>query len=147
MVFTNGCFDILHRGHLECLRQAKALGDVLVVGINTDASVRRLKGKGRPYVGEKDRAALVSGLECVDYACTFAEDTPLEIIMELRPDVLVKGGDYSHSEVVGADEVAAWGGEVHLVELVPGISTSDILRRIRDGEVRNPTGDGTGKGP
>jgi rfaE bifunctional protein nucleotidyltransferase chain/domain len=147
VVFTNGCFDLLHRGHLECLKSAKSLGNLLVVGVNSDASVRRLKGEGRPYVKEQDRAALVSGLECVDYTCTFSEDTPLELIMELRPDVLVKGGDYKLSEVVGAKEVIAWGGEVRLVEYLAGVSTSEIVRRIRGGQARAEGGDDRGKEP
>ncbi len=146
IVFTNGCFDILHRGHLECLRQAKELGDTLVVGVNTDASVRRLKGEGRPYVGEEDRVALLSALEPVDYVCKFHEDTPLELIRELRPDVLIKGEDYKASEVVGATEVRSWGGEVRLIRLVPGISTTEIVRRIASAGGPSPE-EGGGKGP
>lgn len=146
IVFTNGCFDILHRGHLECLRQAKKLGDALVVGVNTDASVRRLKGEGRPYVGEEDRVALLLGLEPVDYVCKFHEDTPLELIRELRPDILVKGEDYRASEVVGATDVRSWGGEVRLIRLVPGVSTTEIVRRIASAQGPPPKEDG-GKGP
>ncbi len=147
IVFTNGCFDILHRGHLECLRRAGELGDLLVVGVNTDDSVRRLKGPRRPYVGEADRAALVAALECVDFACKFDEDTPLELIRELRPDVLVKGKDYDISEVVGAEDVRSWGGEVHLIDLVGGLSTSDIIRRIAGAGGGGSTKRGAGKGP
>jgi len=130
VVFTNGCFDILHRGHVACLEQAKRFGDVLVVGLNSDESVRRLKGPGRPFLGQEDRAAVLSALCCVDYVCIFERDTPLDLIVELRPDVLVKGADYRESEVVGAKEVSSWGGEVRLVELVPGVSTSEIAKRI-----------------
>lgn len=130
VVFTNGCFDILHRGHIQCLRQARALGDLLVVGLNSDESVARLKGPGRPVQGQDDRAAVLSALGAVDYVSIFDEDTPLELIVALRPDVLVKGGDYKDAEVVGAGEVRSWGGEVALIELVPGASTSGLLARI-----------------
>jgi rfaE bifunctional protein nucleotidyltransferase chain/domain len=130
VVFTNGCFDILHRGHIECLRQARALGDLLVVGLNSDASVTRLKGAGRPILAQDDRAAVLSALESVSYVCIFNEDTPLELILALKPHVLVKGGDYKASEVVGAAEVESWGGQVALIELVPGASTSGLLARI-----------------
>lgn len=130
IVFTNGCFDILHRGHAECMRLAKEMGDVLVVGVNTDDSVRRLKGPGRPFFNENDRSGLVAALKPVDFVCMFDEDTPLELIRELRPQVLVKGNDYRIEEVVGAKEVRAWGGEVRLVELVPSLSTTELVRRI-----------------
>jgi D-beta-D-heptose 7-phosphate kinase/D-beta-D-heptose 1-phosphate adenosyltransferase len=130
VVFTNGCFDILHRGHVECLRQAKALGDLLIVGLNSDDSVARLKGAGRPVMGQEDRAAVLCALADVDYVCIFNEDTPLELIKALRPDVLVKGGDYKPSEVVGAKEVESWGGRVALIDLVPGSSTTGLLDRI-----------------
>lgn len=130
VVFTNGCFDILHRGHVECLRQAKDMGDLLVVGLNSDDSVARLKGANRPVMGEGDRAAVLAALESVDYVCIFNEDTPLELIKALRPDVLVKGGDYKLSEVVGAREVESWGGRIALIELVAGASTTELLSRI-----------------
>ena len=130
VVFTNGCFDILHRGHVECLRQARALGDLLVVGLNSDDSVTRLKGAGRPVLGQDDRAAVLSALESVDYVYIFNEDTPLELILVLKPHVLVKGGDYKSSEVVGAKEVESWGGQVALIELVPGASTTELISRI-----------------
>lgn len=133
VVFTNGCFDLLHRGHVEYLKEARGFGDVLVVGLNSDGSVERLKGAGRPYVTEEDRGALLAALECVDYVCAFDEDTPLELIMELRPQVLVKGRDYELSAVVGAKEVKGWGGEVHLVDLVPDRSTTDLAERIARG--------------
>jgi rfaE bifunctional protein nucleotidyltransferase chain/domain len=130
IVFTNGCFDILHRGHVECLKQARALGDLLVVGLNSDDSVARLKGAGRPVLGQDDRAAVLSALESVDYVCIFNEDTPLELILALTPDVLVKGGDYKPSEVVGAKEVESWGGQLAIIELVPGASTTELISRI-----------------
>jgi len=141
IVFTNGCFDILHRGHAECLKRAKSFGDVLVVGVNSDESVRRLKGPGRPFFSQSDRASLLAELSSVDYVCIFEEDTPLDLIVELEPDVLVKGADYALSQVVGAREVKSWGGEVRLVELVPGLSTSDLIRRI----VGAPSDAGSGK--
>jgi D-beta-D-heptose 7-phosphate kinase/D-beta-D-heptose 1-phosphate adenosyltransferase len=130
VVFTNGCFDLLHRGHVEYLKEARKLGDVLVVGLNSDSSVRRLKGKGRPYVAEEDRGAILAALNSVDYVCVFDEDTPLELIKELKPSVLVKGRDYELSAVVGAKEVEGWGGEVRLVDLVPGRSTTDLAERV-----------------
>lgn len=135
LVFTNGVFDLLHRGHLDYLEEARKLGDRLVVGINSDASTRRLnKGPDRPLVGEEDRAALVAGLRCVDAVCLFDEDTPLELIVALRPDVLVKGGDYTPDQVVGRAEVEADGGSLVLVPLVEGSSTTALLRRIRGAE-------------
>ena len=130
VVFTNGCFDLLHRGHVEYLKEAREFGDLLIVGLNSDGSVRRLKGKGRPYVPEEDRAAVLSALECVDYVCVFDEDTPLRLIQELRPAVLVKGKDYEPADVVGAEEVKGWGGEVRLVDLVPHRSTTEMAERI-----------------
>ena len=129
LVFTNGCFDLLHRGHVEYLYAARALGDALVVGVNTDASVRRLKGAGRPVVSEDDRAFVLAGLGCVDAVTLFDEDTPRDLIAALLPDVLVKGGDYSPETVVGRAEVEAAGGRVAIVPLVPGRSTTAILQR------------------
>ena len=131
LVFTNGCFDILHRGHVECLAAARALGDMLVVGINTDASVARLKGPHRPYVPLEDRAALLAALTSVDVITPFDSDTPRALIAALLPDVLVKGGDYALEEMVGREEVRAAGGEVVLVPYLPGWSTTDLVRRIR----------------
>lgn len=132
LVFTNGCFDVLHRGHVSYLATARALGDALVVGVNTDASVRRLdKGSDRPLVGERDRAFVLAALECVDAVCLFDEDTPRSLISAILPDVLVKGGDYTMDNVVGREEVVAAGGEVVLVPLVEGYSTTDLLTRIR----------------
>jgi rfaE bifunctional protein nucleotidyltransferase chain/domain len=131
LVFTNGVFDILHRGHVEYLDAARRLGDRLVVALNTDASVRRLKGEGRPVVGEADRAAVIAGLESVDAVTLFDEDTPHELIAALLPDVLVKGGDYSIDQVVGREEVEAAGGRVVLIPFLDGRSTSDLIRRAR----------------
>lgn len=131
LVFTNGVFDLMHAGHLDSLETARSYGDALVVGINTDASTRRLKGPTRPYMPEADRARLVAGLRCVDAVTLFDEDTPAALIEELLPDVLVKGADYRNREVVGADAVRAAGGEVRLVELVEGRSTSELAARIR----------------
>lgn len=132
LVFTNGCFDLLHRGHVECLERARALGDALLVAINTDASVRRLdKGPERPLMPAEDRAIVLAALECVDWVTSFHEDTPEALIAELRPDVLVKGGDYTEDEVAGAAAVRGGGGRVVIVPIVAGRSTSSLLRRIR----------------
>ena len=137
VVFTNGCFDVLHVGHLRYLRQARAEGDVLVVGINTDAGVRRLKGPARPFVPEDERAELLAGLECVDYVTLFDEPTPVETIAALRPHVHVKGGDYSPEQLPEAEIVRSYGGEVRIMPLVPGRSTTDLVRRIEEG-LSNP---------
>lgn len=131
VVFTNGCFDIVHRGHVEYLRKAKALGDVLVVGINTDSSVRRIKGPGRPVVDEDDRAYVLAALSPVDFVCLFGEDTPYELIRVLVPDVLVKGADWPIEKVVGKEIVEAAGGSVQTIEFLPNRSTTGILERIR----------------
>jgi rfaE bifunctional protein nucleotidyltransferase chain/domain len=131
LVFTNGCFDVLHRGHVEYLQRARALGDGLVVGVNTDESVGKLKGKGRPVVPQDDRVWVLAGLESVDAVTLFHEDTPRELIGALLPDVLVKGGDYEVDEVVGREEVEEAGGEVKLIPFIPGRSTTDLLQRMR----------------
>ena len=131
LVFTNGCFDVLHRGHVEYLFAARALGDALVIGLNTDASVRRLKGEGRPLNRELDRAFVLAGLGCVDAVTLFGEDTPARLIGELLPDVLVKGGDYRPEQVVGREAVEEAGGRVVIVPLVQGLSTTAILERLR----------------
>ena len=133
IVFTNGCFDLLHVGHMYLMQEAKKLGDVLVVGLNSDSSVRRLKGEGRPIVNEHDRAEAIAALECVDYLVVFDEPDPMELIRGIRPDVLVKGGDYTESEVVGADFLRGYGGEVALIPLREGISTSRLVEAIRSG--------------
>jgi D-beta-D-heptose 7-phosphate kinase / D-beta-D-heptose 1-phosphate adenosyltransferase len=130
IVFTNGCFDLLHPGHIYMLSQARSLGEVLVVGINSDASVKRLKGVRRPILSETERVLLLSALEVVDYVTIFSEDTPLEIIRLLRPQVLVKGGDWSAEAVVGREIVEAAGGRVVLIPYQAGFSTSDIIDRI-----------------
>ena len=131
LVFTNGCFDLLHPGHVHCLGRARELGDVLLVAVNSDASVRRLgKEPGRPLVGERGRAGTVAALECVDLVTVFDEDTPRELVAALQPDVLVKGGDYAGDEVAGAGTVRARGGEVVIVPLLPGHSTSRLVAGI-----------------
>ena len=131
IVFANGCFDVLHAGHVALLQAARAFGDVLVVGLNTDESVRRLKGPTRPVSGLDDRVAVISALAAVDVVCAFDEDTPLELILALRPDVLVKGGDYAPEDVVGGAEAAAWGGRVEIVPLLSGRSTTRLLQGSR----------------
>ena len=131
LVFTNGCFDLVHRGHVEYLAAARALGDMLVVGLNTDDSVARLKGPHRPYVPLEDRAAVLAALASVDVITPFGSDTPRALIAALLPDVLVKGGDYIPEEMVGGDEVRAAGGEVVAVSYLPGRSTTELVRRIR----------------
>ena len=133
LVFTNGCFDLLHRGHVAYLNEAAALGDRLLVGLNDDDSVRRLKGAGRPVLPAEDRAYLLASLRAVDHVTVFGEDTPAALIEALRPDVLVKGADYALDEVVGREAVEAAGGRVVLLELEEGRSTSALLRRIREG--------------
>lgn len=134
VVFTNGCFDVIHRGHVEYLYEARALGDRLVVAVNSDESVHRLKGDGRPLVKEQDRAALIGALGCVDAVTIFGEDTPQRLIAALVPDVLVKGGDYAADDVVGADEVRAAGGEVVIVPYRDGYSSTALIQRIREAD-------------
>jgi rfaE bifunctional protein nucleotidyltransferase chain/domain len=129
-VFTNGCFDILHRGHVEILKKAGALGDLLVVAMNSDASVRRLKGERRPIVRQEDRAAVLAALASVDYVTIFEEDTPEVVIAGLKPDILVKGSDYAPGEVVGRVEVEDAGGRVVIVPLHGDLSTERMLREI-----------------
>lgn len=131
IVFTNGCFDLIHAGHVQYLEDARALGDVLIVGINSDASVRRLKGTQRPIITQKDRMITLAALESVSYVCLFEEDTPLNLIHIIRPSILVKGGDWSADQIVGADFVLANGGKVHSLTFVDGISTTDIIKRIK----------------
>jgi rfaE bifunctional protein nucleotidyltransferase chain/domain len=130
VVFTNGVFDLLHRGHVDLLTAARSHGDALIVGINTDASVKRLKGPTRPIRNAKDRAYVLSGLEAVDLIVPFDEDTPLELVKALRPDVIVKGGDYTADSIVGAREVESWGGKVVVVPLTEGHSTTSIIERL-----------------
>ena len=134
VVFTNGVFDLLHRGHVEYLEEARALGDHLVVGVNADASVRRLKGPGRPMVPETERAALLEALACVDLAVIFSEDTPERLIREVGPQTLVKGGDWAVERIVGREWVEALGGRVLSIPLRQGYSTSRLIERIRAGK-------------
>jgi len=131
IVFTNGCFDILHRGHLDLLARAADLGNILVVGLNSDDSVRRLKGPERPVTSQQDRIFQVASLLCVDAVCLFDEDTPEQMIHEVRPDVLVKGGDYTIETIVGADFVQRLGGHVSVIPFVDGYSSSSIIQRIK----------------
>jgi D-glycero-beta-D-manno-heptose 1-phosphate adenylyltransferase len=133
IVFTNGCFDLLHPGHMGSLEQARALGDALIVGLNSDASVRALKGAGRPVLPERERAEILAALECVDAVIIFDEVTPREVIARLLPDVLVKGGDWPGNQIVGREEVEAAGGRVVSIPVVAGYSTTEILRKIREG--------------
>lgn len=135
IVFTNGCFDVLHRGHVELLRDARALGDVLVVGVNSDASVRRLKGADRPVNRAEDRAAVITALSCVDYVVVFEDDTPIQLITRLRPDVYVKGGDYRADLLPETPVVQQYGGRVQIIDYLPGRSTSAIIERVRAGTV------------
>lgn len=130
IIFTNGCFDIIHRGHIEYLKQAKLLGDALIVGLNSDASVKRLKGKQRPYQSEQDRAAILDAMEMVELIIIFNEDTPLNLICELKPDVLVKGGDYDRRSIVGAEEVENWGGRVIIIPFLKGFGTTRLVEKI-----------------
>ena len=129
-VFTNGTFDILHRGHVEYLARARRLGNVLAVGLNTDASIRRIKGPGRPINRARDRAAVLAALEAVDFVCFFADDTPRHIIARLKPDVLVKGADWKRQEIVGREIVEQHGGRVRRIPLTPGRSTSRLIDQI-----------------
>jgi D-beta-D-heptose 7-phosphate kinase/D-beta-D-heptose 1-phosphate adenosyltransferase len=128
VVFTNGCFDILHAGHVVLLEEARARGDALIVGLNTDESIRRLKGPTRPAQPLQDRARVLAALHAVDAVVPFAEDTPLNLVLALKPDVLVKGGDYQVSTIVGAKEVMGWGGEVAVISLLPDRSTTALLQ-------------------
>ncbi len=130
VVFTNGVFDLIHYGHAKLLGDCKKLGDILIVGLNSDSSVRRLKGEKRPVTPYKDRSKLLACLESVDYVVAFNEDTPLNLINKIKPDILVKGADYRKSEIIGAAEVESWGGSVKRVKLLPGRSTSDLIARI-----------------
>ena len=131
VVFTNGVFDLLHPGHVDVLRAARECGDALIVGINSDASVRRLKGPDRPVRGEAERAYVLASLRAVDAVTVFDEDTILQLVQALAPDVIVKGGDYSEATVVGATEVRARGGSVVIVPLTPGQSTTSIIEKLR----------------
>ncbi|MCX8043611.1 MAG: D-glycero-beta-D-manno-heptose 1-phosphate adenylyltransferase [Desulfobacterota bacterium] len=131
VVFTNGCFDLVHAGHVQLLEQARASGDLLVVALNSDASVRGLKGTERPIVPQEQRARVIAALESVDYVVIFEESDPLSIITELKPDVLVKGGDWTPDTIIGRDVVEQAGGRVFAIPLMDGVSTSDIIARIK----------------
>jgi rfaE bifunctional protein nucleotidyltransferase chain/domain len=132
VVFTNGVFDIIHPGHVDLLTAARERGDALVVGVNTDASVKRLKGEGRPIRNEAERAYVLSGMEAVDCVVLFEQDTPLDLVLALEPDVIAKGGDYTVDTIVGAKEVKQWGGEAIVVPLTPGQSTTSIVEKLRE---------------
>ncbi|MEO8624702.1 MAG: D-glycero-beta-D-manno-heptose 1-phosphate adenylyltransferase [bacterium] len=131
VVFTNGVFDLLHPGHVDILLGARRCGDALIVGVNGDASVRRLKGPTRPIRNEAERAYVLAAFETVDCVVLFDEDTPIDLVNALRPDVLVKGGDYTEATIVGAPEVRSWGGDVRVIPLTPGQSTTNILQTLR----------------
>ena len=131
VVFTNGCFDLLHVGHVTSLSEAASWGDLLIVAMNTDQSIRRLKGETRPVIGQSDRATMLTALECVDYVVPFDENTPLQLLHAIRPDVLVKGGSYSVDQVVGHEVVESYGGVVAVTRLLEGMSTTDLLQRIQ----------------
>jgi rfaE bifunctional protein nucleotidyltransferase chain/domain len=132
IVFTNGCFDILHRGHISYLNEARQLGDALIIGLNSDASVSRLKGPSRPINKEMDRKFVLENLRCVDCVEIFTEETPLELIKLIKPQVLVKGGDWTPDKIVGSKEVIAWGGKVLSLPFVDGFSTTNIVNKILD---------------
>jgi D-beta-D-heptose 7-phosphate kinase/D-beta-D-heptose 1-phosphate adenosyltransferase len=131
VVFTNGVFDLLHPGHVDILTSARARGDAMIVGVNTDASVKRLKGPTRPIRSEAERVYVLAALEAVDCVVLFDQDTPLELVRALRPDVIVKGGDYSEETIVGAKEVRSWGGDVVVIPLTPGQSTTSIIEKLK----------------
>lgn len=130
VIFTNGCFDILHAGHTRYLREAKKLGDVLVLALNSDSSVRSIKGEKRPIVPESERAEVVASLASVDYVTIFNELTPLELIEFLQPDVIVKGGDWAEKDIVGADTVRRWGGRVAIMPEIKGASTTNVIEKV-----------------
>jgi rfaE bifunctional protein nucleotidyltransferase chain/domain len=132
VVFTNGCFDLLHRGHVHTLRQAKATGDLLIVGINSDRSVKSIKGAARPILPETDRVELIAAMEMVDYVVLFDEPDPYQVIAAIKPNVLAKGGDWSTDKIVGADIVAQNGGRVEVIPYLQGFSTTEIIERIRN---------------
>lgn len=130
IVFTNGCFDILHYGHVKYLQEAKSKGDLLIVGLNSDKSVRRLKGKNRPIMPQRERAKILTALEYVDYCIIFNDDTPLRLIKALEPDILVKGGDWKKKEIVGSDFILARGGKVLTIPYVKNLSTTNVINKI-----------------
>jgi len=131
IAFTNGCFDILHVGHVRYLREAKKTGDILVLALNSDSSVRAIKGEKRPLVSEEERAEVLAALEFIDFVTIFQELTPLELICHLKPDILIKGGDWPEDKVIGRDEVKKWGGRVAIIPEVEGKSTTNIVEKIK----------------
>ncbi|MDD2679695.1 MAG: D-glycero-beta-D-manno-heptose 1-phosphate adenylyltransferase [Candidatus Omnitrophica bacterium] len=133
VVFTNGCFDILHYGHAKYLQDARKEGDMLVVGVNSDSSIRKIKGKARPIVDEKNRLKLLAALASIDYLVLFKEPTPLKLIQEIKPDILVKGADWNKNNIVGKDFVLGYGGKVQTVKLVKGLSTTNLIKKIAKG--------------
>ena len=132
IIFTNGCFDILHVGHVKFLEKAKSLGDVLIVGINNDSSVSRLKGLGRPLINDQERSKIVASLNSVDYVIVFNEDTPTELISQIKPDIHVKGGDYEIDNLPERSEVLKYGGKIEILPLYEGKSTTNLIKKIRD---------------
>ncbi len=130
LVFTNGCFDLLHLGHIRSLEEARGLGDRLIVGLNSDASVRRLKGRGRPLIPARQRAEILAALACVDWVVLFGQDTPLSLIRALRPHVLAKGGDWAIDEIVGREDVQGWGGRIVRLREIPGVRTTSLLGNL-----------------
>ena len=135
VVFTNGCFDLLHKGHVNYLERARRLGTLMIVALNSDASIKRLKGPGRPINSLADRLEVLAAVECVDFVTWFGQDTPLALIRRLRPDYLVKGGDWSPAQIVGAPEVLSWGGKVRSLRYIEGKSTTAILKKARSREI------------
>jgi len=142
VVFTNGCFDLVHSGHVQLLEQARAAGDILVVAVNSDRSVRGLKGPDRPIVPQEQRVRVVAGLEAVDYVVVFDEPDPLRVITELKPQVLIKGGDWTPDTIIGRAEVEAAGGRVFAIPLMDGVSSSDIIAKIKHSAARAASGEG-----
>lgn len=132
IVFTNGCFDLLHYGHIKYLEDAKRKGDILIVAINSDASVKKIKGNKRPIVNQQDRLSLIAALQSVDYVVLFNEETPLKVIKELRPDILVKGADWDKKQIVGTDFVLSYGGRVSTIRLTKGRSTTNLIKKIAE---------------
>ena len=132
LVFTNGCFDILHRGHIAYLNEARSLGDLLIIGLNSDSSVKKLKGSNRPYNNENDRAFVLNNLKAVDYIILFSEDTPYNLIKDIKPDYLVKGGDWKEGEIVGSDIVKEYGGKVISLKYIDNYSTTSFINKIKE---------------
>jgi rfaE bifunctional protein nucleotidyltransferase chain/domain len=132
IVFTNGCFDIIHPGHIKLLKKAKSFGDVLIVGLNKDSSIKKLKGKTRPIINEKDRAEVLSSLSMVDYVVLFGEKTPIKLIKNILPNYIVKGGDYKEDEVVGKEIVEKYGGKVIIIPLYKNYSTTNLIKKVNE---------------